>query len=100
MPIQCTAICAEGGRQGHGQNIVAAWPEAIQSNELSLCHHCHPADGTFDSRDTLVHAISPNVLAEVSKDVETSEVASRYRASMAKPSITSSVYRWRSTAHL
>ena len=62
------------GDRGRGQNIVAAWPEAVQSNELSLCHHCHPADDTFDSRDALVHAISPNVLAEVSKEVEMSEV--------------------------
>ena len=83
----------KAGDRGCGQNIVAAWPKAVQSNELSLCRHCHPADGAFDSRDTLVHAISPNVLAEVSKEVETNEVASRYRASMAKPSITSSVYR-------
>ena len=76
----------KAGNRGHGQNIVATWPEAIQSNKLSLCHHCHPADGAFDSRDTLVHAISPNVLAELSKEVKMSEVASRYRASMATES--------------
>ena len=80
------------GDRGCGQNIVAAWPEAVQSNKLFVCHHCHPVDVAFDSRDTLDHAISPNVLAEVSKEVEVSEVAPRYRASMAKPSITSSIY--------
>ena len=49
-----------------------AWPRlcgsmarscsADPSIELSLCRHYHPADGTFNSRDTLVHTISPNIL--------------------------------------
>ena len=66
---------------GHGQNIVAAWPAALLNNKLSLCRHCHPAYGAFDS---LVLAISPNILAEVSKEVEKSEIALQYRASMAR----------------
>ena len=57
---------------------------AIPSSELSLCRHCHPADGAFNSRGTLVHAISPNVLTEVSKEVKKSEIASRYQASMVR----------------
>ena len=56
----------KAGDRGHGQNTVAAWPKDVQSNELSLCHRCHPADDAFDSRDPLVHANSPNVLIEVS----------------------------------
>ena len=81
MPIQCIAIhmyVRKAGDRRRGQNIVVTCPEAVQNNELSLCLHCHPTDGAFDSRDTLVHAISPNVLTEVSKEVETSEVALQY----------------------
>ena len=62
MPVQ---LCAEGGPTGgRGQkNIVAAWPAPAAiprirvMNMLSLCRHCHPADGTFDSGDTLVHVL-------------------------------------------
>ena len=54
---------------------MAAWPAAVPS---ILCCHCLPTDGTFDPGDTLVHDISPNVLAEVSKEVKKSEIALRY----------------------
>ena len=47
--------------RGHGQNIVITWP-AVLSNKLSLCHHCHSADGAFNPRDPLVHTISLSVL--------------------------------------
>ena len=76
------------------------------SNKLSICRHCHPADGAFNSRprDTLIQAISPNVLSEVSKEVEKSEIALRYRASMGngeKPLFTSlAVCCWHSAACL
>ena len=65
-------------QQGRGQNIVAAWP-AILSNELSLCRHCHPADGGFDPRDPLVHTISLNILTEVNKEVKKSAITSSKR---------------------
>ena len=70
----CTATCVEGGPTGGVVRSRSVDP----SNELSLCRHCHPVDGTFD---TLVHAISPkfNVLTKVSKEVEKSNIASRYR---------------------
>ena len=71
-----SCMCGKWVIGGVAKNILAVWPEAVQSNKLSLCRHCHPADGTFNSRDTLVHAISPTILAEVSKEVEMSEVAS------------------------
>ena len=35
---------------------------SISSNELSVCRHCHPADGAFDLRDHPVCTIYPNVL--------------------------------------
>ena len=52
------------------------------SNKLSLCHRCHPADGAFDPRDALVNTLFPNVLAEVSKKVEKSKIASQSQASV------------------
>ena len=52
-------------------SINAAWPTSVLS-KLSLCHHCHPADDTFNPRDPLVQCIiSSNVL---SKEVEKSEI--------------------------
>ena len=72
-------MCGRQTNRGRGQNV-AAWPTAIPSNHLSLCRHvhCHPADGVFDPRDTLVHAIkfSPNILVEVSNEVENREITS------------------------
>ena len=44
-------MCGRQTSRGHGQSV-AAWPIAVKSNHLSLCRHCHPADGAFDSRDT------------------------------------------------
>ena len=64
-----------------------SWQHGLQgvlSKNLSLCRHCHPANGTFNPRDTLAHAISPNVFTEVSKEVEESEITSQYRVSMAR----------------
>ena len=58
--------CRRWTNRGLGQNMACTVP----STESSLYHHYHLADGIFDSRDTLVHAISPNVLTEVSKEVE------------------------------
>ena len=71
-------MCGRRIDRGRGQNIVVAWPLAVLSNKLSHSRHCHPADGAFDSRDTLVHAISPNVLTEVSKEIKKSKIASQY----------------------
>ena len=48
------------------------WSLCDLSNELSLCHHCHPADGALDPRDPLVRNISLNILAEMNKEVEKS----------------------------
>ena len=55
--------------RGHSQNIVAVW-SAVPTNELCVCYHSHPADGTFDPRGPLVCTICPNVLAEVNKEVK------------------------------
>ena len=74
-------MCRRWTDKGCGQNTVAVWPAPFRVTNR-LCHHCHPADGTFDSRDTLVDAISPNVLTEVSKEVEKSEIALQYRTSI------------------
>ena len=85
----------KAGNRGHGQNIVAAWPKA---NNLSLCCQCHPANGAFDSRDTLVHAISLNILAEVSKEVKTNGCITI--SSINGKDIDYIIYRWRKTMHL
>ena len=75
----CTAIHAEGRPTGGvGNTLWQHDPQLFRVTKLSLCHHCHLADGTFNSRDTLVHAISPNILTEVSKEVKKSEIALRY----------------------
>ena len=72
-------MCGRRTDRQHGQNIMTQYgPAAVSMDPLSLCRHCHPADGAFDFRDTLVHAISPNVFAEVSKEVEKSEIALQY----------------------
>ena len=81
MPVQ---LCAEGGPTGGRAKHCGCSCSMDPSNELSLCCHCHLADGAFDSRDTLVHAVSPNILAEVSKEVEKREITLRYQASMAR----------------
>ena len=53
----CTAISAEG-RPTRG-TVKTSWQccRTAPSNKLSLRHHCHLADGIFNSRVTLVHAI-------------------------------------------
>ena len=70
-----TIICEEGRPTGAWPNNRGSMARAAPNNELSLCCHCHPASGTFDCRDPLVHTIFPNVL---NKEVEKnkSEIAS------------------------
>ena len=77
MPIQ---------RYVRKANIQQVWPgrpAAVPSIKLSVCCHCpfvatviQLMHGAFDPRDALVHAISPNVLAETSKEVEKSKITS------------------------
>ena len=61
-------MCAD---RGHGQNIMAAWPTPfrVTSHLLDFVATKPAASGIFDTL-RLVHDISPNVLAEVSKKVE------------------------------
>ena len=61
-----TTICAEGRHTG-GVVKHRCRPTAVPSNYVSVCYHCHPADGTFDPRDVLVHVISSNVLVKKSR---------------------------------
>ena len=87
MLVQRYVRKLEGGHTGGVANHCGSarqQPFNITNSQLSVCCHCHPADGTFNPRDALIHTISPNVLAETNKEVEKSEIASRYRASMAR----------------
>ena len=70
-----TIIWAEGRPIGGMANDRGS-VTSCSSNELSLYHHCHPADGAFNPRDPLVRTISPNILTDMNKEVEKSNIAS------------------------
>ena len=52
MPVQLYYVWKV--HREHDQNIMAAWSVAVSSNDLSLYRQCHPADGVFNPRDTLM----------------------------------------------
>ena len=57
----CTTLCAEG--RPTGGMAKTSWQCDLQPFRVTKCLfvatviHCHPVDGAFDSRDTIIHAI-------------------------------------------
>ena len=62
MPIQYYYMVTNRG-------VVNKCGSIASRSESSLCCHCHPVDGALDPRDPLICTISPNIFAEMNKEV-------------------------------
>ena len=62
MPIQYYYMVTNRG-------VVNKCGSIDSRSESSLCCHCHPVDGALDRRDPLICTISPNIFAEMNKEV-------------------------------